>query len=68
MPLIDENLLNGVIGISVGIFGYLGKKILHGYDRRIRKTEEAQDKILYSLSNVEKQIVRIATKLELMGK
>jgi hypothetical protein len=52
----------------MAIFAFFSKRTLTNYDQRIQKTEDKQDKILCALNNVEKQIVRIATKIEGMGK
>jgi helix-turn-helix protein len=68
MHHVPDKLLEVVVGGMMAVFAFFSKRTLSGYDRRIQKTEEKQDKILDSLGNVEKQVVRIATKIEDMGK
>jgi hypothetical protein len=65
---LSDKLVEITVGGALAVFAFFSKRTLGNYDRRIQKTEDKQDKILSSLNTVEKQIVRIVTKLEGMGK
>jgi len=68
MSHLPDKLIEGIIGGGLAIFAFFSKRTLHEYDQRIQKTEAKQDKILDALTTVEKQVIRIATKLEDLNK
>ena len=68
MHHLPDRFVEMAVGSVLAVFAFFSKRTLSSYDRRINRTEEKQDQILCALGNLEKQVVRIATKLEDMGK
>jgi len=64
MSHIPDKIYEFALGGALAVFGFLSKRTFQSYDRRIQKTEDKQDAILTILNNLEKQMVRVATKLE----
>lgn len=62
--ILPDKYVEYIVGGCMALFAFFSKRTLNNYDHRIQKTEDKQDRILSSLNNVEKQVVRIATQIE----
>jgi len=53
-----------VLAAFVAFTAFFGKRTLSQYDRRIAKTEAKNEEVLKVLQRIDKEVVKIATKLE----
>jgi len=64
----SEKFFELLLGAFLAIVAFFSKRTLNGYDRRILETERKQDRILRSIVEIEKSLVKVATRLEHMRK
>ena len=68
MEQFSDKLIEITVGSVLGAFAFFHSRILNGYDKRIEQTERKQDEILKTLNKVDRDVVKIATKLEVLEK
>ena len=56
-----------VIAGVFAVIAFFGKRTLSEYDERIKTNETHQEEILNTVTRIDKEVVKIATKIECMG-